>query len=91
MNPQAANEWLTDLESDPMRVQLHMTQLEETIQTCMDRIYKLAKQGETVKKMQLVALSIVRGWFWIGGGSWEGIELDNNTCCDGNCRAENSE
>ena len=33
-----------------------MSQLEETISSCMDRIYELAKEGETVKKMQLVAI-----------------------------------
>ena len=56
MNTQTANDFLTELESDPQRVQLHMTQLEETISSCMDRVFALAKEGETTEKMQLVAI-----------------------------------
>lgn len=56
MNSQAANEWLTELERDPKRVRLHMEQIEQTIQSCVDRIDELAKAGEIVKTIQLVAI-----------------------------------
>ena len=52
-------EWiglLAELEADPQRVQLHMTQMEQTIQSCVDRIDELVKVGEIVKTIQLVAI-----------------------------------
>ncbi len=56
MNSQAANEWLTELGRDPKRAQLHMTRLEETISSCVDRIDELVKAGETAKTIQLIAI-----------------------------------
>ncbi len=47
---------LRDLEREPKRVQLHKTALEESIAWCMDEIHRLAQDGETQRKMQLVAI-----------------------------------
>ncbi len=52
----STQELLRDLERQPMRVQLHITELEEAIAWCMDEIHRLAQAGENQRKIQLVAI-----------------------------------
>ncbi len=56
MNLASTQELLRDIERQPERVQLHKTALEDAIRWCMDEIHRLAQDGETQRKMQLVAI-----------------------------------
>ena len=56
MNLANTQELLRDLERQPERVQLHKAALEEAIAWCMDEIHRLAQDGETQRKIQLVAI-----------------------------------
>ena len=51
-----AREFVSGLERDPDRVQLYHSELESLIAQCMAEVHELAKQGETERKMRLVAI-----------------------------------
>ena len=51
-----AHEFVGELERDPERVQLYHGELETLIAACMEEVRQLAKQGETKRKMRLVAI-----------------------------------
>ena len=51
-----AREFVTELERDPKRVQLYHGELESLIAQCMNEVHEFAKQGETERKMKLVAV-----------------------------------
>ena len=50
-----SREFVAQLERDPDCVQVYQGELESLIAECMNEVHELAKQGETKRKMRIVA------------------------------------